>query len=157
MEKINFVLGFLIVYLLGGRKCAIPYGVLMLKNLYLIILLTLFLDIIQIPIFFLIWEKIKIFRKISIWEKFKEKNERLKRSTLIKTGRRLKYLGVIIVASLPSFGGGVWSATLLCKILKVKIWLAYILILLGSLFGISILVFGSQAIIQTLISILHLR
>ncbi|MFH1248723.1 MAG: small multi-drug export protein [archaeon] len=150
---INFFLFFFIfasTYILGGRKMGIPYGIAATSNPLIIIILSLCLDLLQIPIFYFIYsqEKIRLSKNIHVHAK-KEKKD-IKDSKAWKWARRLGASGVFLLSTMPSFGGGIWSSVLLAFTLKLNKKVSYFLILSGSLLGISVLAFFSSAVIELL-------
>ncbi|MFH0831331.1 MAG: small multi-drug export protein [archaeon] len=149
-------MGFMLLYAAGGRKIAVPYGVAITQNPWLIILITTAADTLQIPLFFFIYsagKKVVFFRRIRINLSFEE--SKIKRHAIWGFVRNLGCGGIFLLSMLPSFGGGVWSSVLLAFILKTRKKTAYALIALGSFIGIVLLAFFSQGIIQGIISLLR--
>jgi hypothetical protein len=90
-------------------------------------------DIIQIPFYYWIYENGAAFlnrlpMRIRGWF-----SRAANRSPLGKWTNSLGGAGVFAVATLPSFGGGIWSAVFLAYGLRLKRSLSYLLIGAGSL------------------------
>lgn len=146
-----FIFGFIVAYIFGGRKIAVPYGIAITNNVWLTAALTLTLDLIQIPIFYFIYatgKKISLLRKAKI--DAKNRKQKIKHYRLLNWAKKSGSMGIFIVSMLPSFGGGIWSAVLLAFILKTDKRLMYLIITLGSLIGTVILAFAAQGIINFL-------
>jgi len=149
-----FILSFLILYAAGGRKIAIPYGVAFTNSWVLITVLALALDFMQIFFFYFIYSKST--EKIKILKKFGAKTKKkLKKSKVLAWARKFGSLGVFALSTLPSFGGGIWSAVLLAFVLKIDKKISYSLILAGSLIGIAFLALLSHGVIQSIINLIH--
>ncbi len=151
MEFLLFILSFLVAYIVGGRKIAIPYGVAVMGNPWLTILLTLILDLIQIPLFYFIYsesnKKIKMLRKVRARGK-----KEMKESKVARWAKKFGVAGVFVLSMLPSFGGGIWTAVLLAFILKIDRKISYAIIAIGSLIGITLTGLLSHGIIQSIIN-----
>lgn len=147
MEFGLFLLSFLGVYLVGGRKVAVPYGIAFSNSVLLVILITLALDLLQVPFYYFIFSSIS--EKIPLIRRFRINQEmRIKKFKVWKLALKYGKIGVLVVALLPSFGGGVWTAVLLSFILKLDKKISFLLIFLGSLVGITILALCTQGIIS---------
>jgi uncharacterized membrane protein len=149
-----FIFSFLVLYTLGGRKLAVPYGVAFPNNLWQTIILTLALDFIQISMFYFIYDKsvakLKVVSRLRV-----ESKKRIEKSRTVQWAKNFGLIGVFILSTLPSFGGGIWSAVLLAFLLKANKKIAYLTILTGSLIGITLLAFFSHGIIQAILSFIH--
>lgn len=151
-----FILSFMILYLAGGRKIAVPYGVALTSNPWLIVSLTLAADLLQIPFFYFVYgtgKKIFFLRQFKIDRK--SGKARIKKYTIWNFVQRLGNGGIFILASLPSFGGGIWSSVLLAFLLKTDKKVVFFLIAVGSFIGITLLAFLSHGIIQSIINLIH--
>lgn len=149
-----FISSFLILYVTGGRKFAIPYGVALTNNWAVISSLTFVLDSLQIFFFYYIYSRgdagIKMLSKVR--HKAKKK---IKEFGVLIWARNFGKLGVFVLSMLPSFGGGIWSAVLLAFLLKIDKKISYLLIMTGSLIGIFSLALLSHSVIQTIINLIH--
>ena len=142
------ILSFIAIYLLFGRKIAVPYAVFVFHNIFSVIAVTFILEFLQIPLFYFVLEKSS---NIRIFKNIRDKmNSRLKKGTpekkIIRWARHFGDAGVFIVSALPSFGGGIMTATFLSFILKLEKKKSYLLILSGSLLCIIFLAFGTHLI-----------
>jgi len=149
------MLGFLLLYAVGGRKIAVPYGIALTNNPWLVILFTAIADFFQIPFFYFIYstgKKIVFLDKVRI-DATAEK-AKIKRYAIWNSVKKLGNTGIFVLSMLPSFGGGIWSSVLLAFLLKTNKNLAYLLIVIGSLIGIIFLAFFSQGVIQGILSLL---
>lgn len=154
-RKMNFwvfIIGFLILYAAGGRKIAIPYGV-AFTNWVFVAILTLILDFLQIILFYYIYSKTF---EIGILKKFSARiREELGKSKTLAWAKNLGKLGVLTLSMLPSFGGGIWSAVLLAFMLRIDKKIAWLLIITGSLIGISIFAILSNGAIHYFMSLIR--
>lgn len=147
-----FILSFLILYIAGGRKIAVPYGVAFPNNLFQTIILTTMFDFLQIPLFYFIYRKSD--KGLGILKKLKFVHKKRK-PKIFRWAKKFGVAGVFILAALPSFGGGIWTSVLLAFLLRIDKKVSYLLIMLGSLIGITFLAFLSHGIIQSIISLIH--
>lgn len=149
-----FISSFLILYVAGGRKLAIPYGVALTNNWVSITILTFVLDSLQIFFFYYIYSKgdigIKMLSKLRLKAK-----KKIKESRILIWAKNLGKLGVFVLSMLPLFGGGIWSAVLLAFLFKIDKKVSYLIIMAGSLIGIAFLALLSHGVIQTIISLIH--
>lgn len=141
-------LSFIAVYFLFGRKIGVPYAVFLFHNIFTVIAVTFVFEFLQIPLFYFVLERssnIKFFKIIR-----GKINSRVRKGTpekrIIRWARRFGDAGVFIVSALPSFGGGIMTATFLSFILKKEKKKSYLLILSGSLLCIIFLAFGTHLV-----------
>ena len=148
MNKWQFVLAFSAVHLgASGSKVSVPYGLVSHQSIWLILLLIFILDVIQIPIFFFIYNqayRIKFIRKLE--EKIKRGNEKHQQSRLFVFLKKFGALGVLLLSANPFFGGGIWTSTLLAHLTGMKKVTAYILICLGILINVGIVFWVARGI-----------
>jgi len=141
---------------LGGRKISVPLGISLGLSPGVVLLLAFALDFIQIPIFYLVYSGIgrlifytrsksfvariaKLARARTSKAKTKQKKNRI-----LKWAKKVGPFGIFVVAAIPFFGCGVWTATLLAYITKTKKPLAYFLISLGILISTLFLIFTTK-------------
>jgi uncharacterized membrane protein len=134
---------FLLLYIAGSRIIFIPAGMALGIGKYAILFIVFFLDILQIPLFFYIYEKgtsdIKILSYL--YSKFPSK-EKMENSKLLKFAHSLGSFGVVLVAAIPAFGGGMWSSVLISFLLGLDRRKSFALLALGSFIGCAFVVFG---------------
>lgn len=149
MNFFIFLATFIAAYILGGRKIGIPYGIAMTSSPWLVIFLSLLLELIQIPFFYSLYGKS---RDIKWLERFhhhaKKGRKKLKESKSWKWARRFGTAGIFLISSLPSFGGGIWSSVLLAFMLKTDKKVSYFMILSGSFICIFSLAYFSHIILS---------
>jgi len=145
MKPLLFIFTFLIVYIIGGRKISIPYSIAVLRNIWLTIVFIFLLDMLQVLLYyFLLYLAINKVKWVANFLKKQEK--RLKTHRVWKHAREYGKIGIFILASLPSFGGGILSSMLLSFVLRIDKKVSFLLIAIGSLLGISLLAFLSSSI-----------
>lgn len=142
------ILSFIALYFLFGRKIGVPYAVFLFHNIFTVIAISFVFEFLQIPLFYFVLEKSS---RIRIFKNIREKmNSRLEKGTpekkIIRWARHFGNAGIFIVSALPSFGGGIMTATFLSFILKAEKKRSYLLILSGSLLCIIFLAFGTHLI-----------
>ena len=116
--------------------------------------LLLLLDIAQIPFYYRMYE-----HGSSLLDKIPMLNGLARRdwsqSTLGKWAMPLGGVGVMLVAALPTFGGGIWSSTFLAYGLRLKRRAGYSWIILGSLLSYFTLYWILNTLILTIRYFLH--
>jgi len=125
------ITSFIITHILLGRKVSIAYGAGIGLNPGLTILLALPFEIIQIPIFFLIYHIAS--KKIPFFKRWKKRlDEKHFKSSLFQKLRKHGGWGVFLLSLYPFIGGGVFTSSLLAYILKMKKSTTYFIIILGT-------------------------
>lgn len=125
MDLLSSILAFVLTYLGLGRKVGIPLGFILGLDSNLILALSLTLDFIQIPVFMWGYEQIIKFANKFRFLKFRE-------GKLFGKFRKYGLIGVFLLAYVPIQGGGVWSACLLSRILKIDRRFSILAVALGS-------------------------
>ncbi|MDI6782830.1 MAG: small multi-drug export protein [bacterium] len=129
---ISYIVAFLL-YVFFSRAVSIP-AALALHIPTIIVFLAIFgLDLLQIPLFFRLYEK--GFTKIpslNILMKRLPTEEKFEKSKLRKFAQSLGGTGVLFIAATPTFGGGMWTAVLFAHFLKLSRKQSYILLAAGS-------------------------
>jgi uncharacterized membrane protein len=147
---VNFSLHFAMVLLtlIGiqfvlGKKAAFPYGMVMGLSPVFVGMVVLAQDVIQTPLVIRLLEGTTRF---SWLEKFRRRlivdEERLKNSRLMGWLRRMQHLGIVVVVSTP-FAGGIWTGCILSHAFGLNRLNAFLLIALGSTFGVIIFVLSA--------------
>ena len=140
---------FLLLYIFGSRIIFIPAGMAFGIGKYVILFLVFFLDILQIPLYFYIYEKgtSKIKFLSYLFSKLPSK-EKMKNSGLLRFARSLGSFGVVFVAAMPAFGGGMWSSVLISFLLEFDRRKSILLLILGSFLGCVLVVYGIDGLIH---------
>lgn len=147
---------FLMFYIVGSRILSVPEALILHFPRFIVFLMVFCLDLLQIPMFYYIYIKglpqikfLKIlFSKLPTPEKFQK-------SRLGKTAQYFGSVGVIFIAFLPSFGGGIWTSVLFAHILRLDYRHSFLFIAIGSLLGCWAVVYGFDAIFRHFDIILH--
>ena len=123
----------ILVALVGNRIFSLLAGLILRVPASILLPTVLIVDLLQIPMFYWLYEHgsvliTKLPPSMQAWfEKGKGSNP-LGRWTSSIGG-----FGVFIMAALPTFGGGMWSAVFLAYSLNLKRTWSYLIISLGSL------------------------
>lgn len=142
-------LGFLATYIIGSRIWSVPVALKLHFPRFIVFVMVLGLDLLQIPLFYYIYNKgfpkikyLKIlFAKLPTQEKFQK-------SRLGKIAQNFGSVGVIFISMLPTFGGGIWTAVLFAHILRLDNRRSFLFIAIGSLMGCWAVVYGWDAIFR---------
>ena len=100
-------------------------------------------DIIQMFLYFYILEGAGVNKKIGklISKRFPTQDE-VEKTNVVKKVRRMGYLGITILAALPVYVGGMYSALLVSHLMHLNRKKSYIFLSIGSMIGSAILVIG---------------
>ncbi|OGS45528.1 MAG: hypothetical protein A2539_10205 [Elusimicrobia bacterium RIFOXYD2_FULL_34_15] len=100
-------------------------------------------DIIQMFLYFYILEGAGVNKKIGklISKRFPTQDE-VEKTNVVKKVRRMGYLGITILAALPVYVGGMYSAVLVSHLMHLNRKKSYIFLSIGSMIGSAILVIG---------------
>ena len=100
-------------------------------------------DIIQMFVYFYMLEGAGVNKKLGriMSKKFPSQNE-LEKTKIVKKAERLGYLGVTILAALPVYFGGMYSAVLVSHLMHLNRKKSYIFLSIGSCIGSLMLVAG---------------
>lgn len=141
----------LLLYIFFSRAVSIPAALALHIKAGIVFFAVFGLDLMQIPLFFRLYEK--GFPKIPILNiliKRLPTKEQFEKSKLLKFTQSLGWIGVILVATMPTFGGGMWTAVLFAHILKLSRKQSYILLAIGSLISCIIFTLGIGFIFKLL-------
>ena len=130
-----------ILHGLGGRAASIVAARLAGFNMAIYLPLAIFLDMIQVPLFFLLYEEGSqrfIFLK-KLGDRAQRQKEKLASSRFYERLVLWGQLGVLVVSLLPIKGGGMWSGVLLAHLMKLQRSRSYLLLFAGSLLGAALL------------------
>jgi len=140
---------FVILHGLGGRTASIIAARLAGFNMALYLPLGIFLDMIQVPLLFFLYQESG--ERISFLKKLKDRAERQKEklasSRVYQKLVLLGQLGVVLMTLLPIKGGGMWSGALLAHLIQIQRGRSYLLLFAGSLLG-GLLLVGLSDLIR---------
>lgn len=148
MRLFLLVLSSIVIEISAGRKCGIPYGIGVAGfNTYLVFFGALAIDLVQIPIFYSIFEATShLVRPLAkLRTKLIASEWRLESSKFVRMVRALGNIGVIVVTAWPFGLGGMWSGVLLAHAFRLNRRIGYILLTIGSITGCFLFVWGSNA------------
>ena len=115
----------------------------------LLLSLLLLLDLVQIPFYYQLYEKgSTLFVGVPAIEKWL--NRDWSKSRLGRWAAPLGGMGVMMVAAMPTFGGGMWSATFLAYGLGLKRRDGYLWMILGSVLSYFTLYWILDTLIRTI-------
>jgi uncharacterized membrane protein len=143
----HFVIYFVPLYYLGGRPIALISAQLLGHKISFLLPVAVLLDTLQIPIFYHLYGSISnsaFIQKLSA--RRKQKDVKRQKSSLFQWVQALGVPGVIVITTLPLKGCGILSGFILSKLLGIPKTKVYLLLILGSILGCSIL-FGLGEVI----------
>jgi uncharacterized membrane protein len=143
----HFVICFIPLYYLGGRPIALISAQLIGHKISFLLPVAVLLDTLQIPIFYHLYGSISnsaMIRKLSA--RRKQKEAKRQKTRLFQWVQAWGVPGVIVITILPLKGCGMLSGFILSKLLQLPKTRVYLLLILGSIVGCSIL-FGLGEII----------
>ncbi len=138
-----------LVSILTNRILAVGFGLWFQVPATLLLGLLLFLDIIQIPFYYRLYE-----HGSSLLDRMPAVKNVINRdwskSALGKWAMPLGGMGVMLVAAMPTLGGGMWSATFLAYGLGLRRRAGYAWMILGSILSYFTLYWILDTLIRTL-------
>jgi uncharacterized membrane protein len=146
MIEFGIILNFLHYFI--NRFFVIPLGFIVGLGWWGAFAIALFGDIVQMFIYFYILEGAGVNKKFGklISKKFPSQ-EKVERTKMVKKVRGLGYLGITILAAMPVYLGGMYSAVLVSHLMHLNRKKSYIFLTIGSIIGSAVLVFGLQGLI----------
>jgi len=136
-----------------NRLLVIPAGYIVGFGWWSAFFMALITDIIQMFIYSYFLEGAGVNKKagylISKWFPSKDKVERTK---IVIRLRRFGYVGIMILAALPIYAGGMYSAVLVSHLMRLKRKKSYLFLTIGSIMGSAILTIGLKAIWEYIIT-----
>jgi len=164
------VIGLIFTHLLLGRLFSIPYGMVLLGKWYWATLLILSVDMIEISVVFYILDRTKdrwrlkarikvLFRRFRYgWESVSKRRnifrkQRQWHSRILRQAQKWGDLGVLVITTLPFFGGGIWSGVLLARLLPISTRRRLFLLMAGSLSGCIFVSLGTHGFVKLLKSL----
>lgn len=104
-------------------------------------------DIFQMFLYFYILEGAGINKKLGrIVSKRFPSQEKVEKTKMVQMVRGMGYLGITILAAMPVYFGGMYSAVLVSHLMCLKRKKSYVFLTLGSVIGSAILVLGLQVL-----------
>jgi uncharacterized membrane protein len=134
--KEYYLFHFFGLYILGGRTAAVLSAQWLGQNLFFFLPLVVFLDALQVPLFYRAYEGLLRFPGLSRLQPWLEKRRAgLRRSRSWRIGSAWRGLGVFLITTLPVKGGGMWSGVLMAFSLQIPKNVSYPLLIGGSVVG----------------------
>jgi uncharacterized membrane protein len=149
MASSYLYLTFVATHILLGRKISLPSAVALGGDVYLLLIMGILLDIVQIPFFLYVYShsnRIGLFSSIS--KRIGDKSESMSSSRLMRWAQRWGKYGTLLLAAMPVQGGGMWSGVLLAHALNLDHRQAYALLTLGSVIGCTGIALGISGIMS---------
>ena len=130
------LLYFIALYTLGGRPVAILTASLFRLNLLLFFPLVIFMDTVQIPCFYYLYEHTFTSARLQrLSGYFQRKGKVAKERRFFQRLQAFGHVGVLLLTMLPMKGGGMWSGVFLAHIIGVPKKKSYTLLMSGSILG----------------------
>ena len=130
------LLYFIALYTVGGRPVAILTASLFRLNLLLFFPLVIFMDTVQIPCFYYLYEHTFTSARLQrLSGYFQRKGKVAKERRFFQRLQAFGHVGVLLLTMLPMKGGGMWSGVFLAHIIGVPKKKSYALLMSGSVLG----------------------
>ena len=130
------LLYFIALYTVGGRPVAILTASLLRLNLLLFFPLVVFMDTVQIPCFYYLYEHTFTSARLQrLSGYFQRKGKVAKERRFFQRLQAFGDVGVLMLTMLPMKGGGMWSGVFLAHIIGVPKKKSYTLLMSGSILG----------------------
>ena len=130
------LLYFIALYTVGGRPVAILTASLFRLNLLLFFPLVIFMDILQVPCFYYLYEHTFTSARLQrLNGYFQRKGKVAKERRFFQRLQAYGHVGVLLLTMLPMKGGGMWCGVFLAHIIGVPKKKSYTLLMSGSILG----------------------
>ena len=130
------LLYFIALYIVGGRPVAILTASLFRLNLLLFFPLVIFMDTVQIPCFYYLYEHTFTSARLQRLSGYFQRKGKVARERLFfQRLQAFGHVGVLLLTMLPMKGGGMWSGVFLAHIIGVPKKKSYTLLMSGSILG----------------------
>ena len=130
------LLYFIALYTVGGRPVAILTASLFRLNLLLFFPLVVFMDTVQVPCFYYLYEHTFTSARLQrLSGYFQRKGKVAKERRFFQKLQAYGHVGVLLLTMLPMKGGGMWSGVFLAHIIGVPKKKSYTLLMSGSILG----------------------
>ncbi|MFH1540402.1 MAG: small multi-drug export protein [Elusimicrobiota bacterium] len=141
MIEFGIALNFLHYFI--NRFFVIPFGLVAGFGWWGVFAIAVGGDIVQMFLYFYLLEGSGVNKKLGkIISKRFPSQEKVEKTKMVKKVRRLGYLGIIILAALPVYFGGMYSAVLISHLLHLNRKKSYIYLTIGAIVGAAILTIG---------------
>ncbi|MBN1383494.1 MAG: small multi-drug export protein [Elusimicrobia bacterium] len=145
MIEIGIVLNFF--HYLVNRFFVVPLGRIVGLTWWGAFAIALAGDIIQMLLYFYILEGAGVNKKLGrIVSKRFPSQEKVERTKMVQMARGMGYMGIAILAAMPVYFGGMYSAVLVSHLMHLKRRKSYIFLTMGSIIGSAVLVVGLRAL-----------
>ena len=146
MIEFGIILNFLHYFI--NRFFVIPLGFIVGLGWWGAFAIALFGDIVQMFIYFYILEGAGVNKKFGklISKKFPSQ-EKVEQTKMVRKVSGMGYIGITILAAMPVYFGGMYSAVLVSHLMHLNRKKSYIFLTIGSIIGSAVLVFGLQGLI----------
>jgi len=136
-----------------NRLLVIPVGFIAGFGWWAAFFIALITDIIQMFIYSYFLEGAGVNKKFGylISKRFPSK-DKIERTKIVIRLRRFGYMGITILAAMPVYFGGMYSAVLVSHLMRLKRKKSYIFLAIGSVIGSAILTIGFKAIWEHIIT-----
>jgi uncharacterized membrane protein len=134
--KEYYLFNFFALYIFGGRTAAILSAQWLGQSLLFFFPLVVFLDILQIPLFYRAYEglfRLSFLSRLGPW--LERRRQGLHESWAWRIWSAWRGLGVFLITLLPVKGGGMWSGVLMAFSLKIPKRASYPILISGSVVG----------------------
>ncbi|MBE9534780.1 MAG: small multi-drug export protein [Proteobacteria bacterium] len=130
------LLYFIALYTVGGRPVAILTASLFRLNLLLFFPLVVFMDTVQVPCFYYLYEHTFTSARLQrLSGYFQRKGKVAKERRFFQRLQAFGDAGILMLTMLPMKGGGMWSGVFLAHIIGVPKKKSYTLLMSGSILG----------------------
>jgi len=130
------LLYFIALYTVGGRPVAILTASLFRLNLLLFFPLVVFMDTVQVPCFYYLYEHTFTSERLQrLSGYFQRKGKVARKRSFFQRLQAFGHVGVLLLTMLPMKGGGMWSGVFLAHIIGVPKKKSYTLLMSGSILG----------------------
>ncbi|MDO8735051.1 MAG: small multi-drug export protein [Elusimicrobiota bacterium] len=146
MLEFGIILNFLHYFI--NRFFVIPLGFIVGLGWWGAFAIALFGDIVQMFLYFYILEGAGVNKKLGrIIAKRFPTQDKVERTKMVRKVRGLGYMGTTILAAMPVYFGGMYSAVLVSHLMHLNRKKSYVFLTIGSIIGSAVLVFGLQGLI----------
>ncbi len=151
MNLFAFLIAFFALYILFGRKVAVPWGAVVYPNLFAVLAISFLFESLQLHFFYSLYDKGITKIPFFMWIKhhlFGSLDRENKKTKLFRWAKKVGWQGVFIISLLPSFGGGILTAALLVCILRLDRRISYFVVLSGGILSNTALALGTRGILN---------
>jgi len=145
MVELGLLLNALHYFL--NRFLIIPFGVILGFGWWSAFFIAFAADILQMFLYFYFLEGAGVNKKIGhlISRRFPSQ-DKVERTRIVIKVRRFGYVGIMILAALPVYFGGMYSAVLVSHLMRLRRKKSYLFLAIGSIMGSAVLTIGFKTI-----------